>query len=76
MFFSPFWFENGHKLLPDLVCIRVWFSRELREYMNVCKFKMGFEKLFRVTLLISSGDIISYRPGFETVWKVTFFVLK
>ena len=46
MVFSPFWFENGRKLLPDLVWIRVWFSRELREYMNVCKFKMGFEKPF------------------------------
>ena len=46
MVFAPFWSENGYKLLPDLVWIRVWFSRELREYMNVCKFKMGFEEPF------------------------------
>ena len=38
--------------------------------------KWVLRNLFRVTLLISSGDIISYRPGFETVWKVTFFGLK
>ena len=34
MGFAPFWSENGYKLLPDLVWIRVWFSRELRKYMK------------------------------------------
>ena len=46
MVFALFSSENGYKLLPDLVWIRVWFSRELREYMNVCKFKMGFGEPF------------------------------
>ena len=36
MVFAPFWFENGYQLLPNLVWIRLWFSKELREYMNVC----------------------------------------
>ena len=46
MGFAPFWSENGYKRLPDLVWIRVWFLRDLRKYMNVSKFKMGFEKPF------------------------------
>ena len=44
--FAPFWSENVYKLSPELVWIRVWFSSEKREYMNVCKFKMDFEKFF------------------------------
>ena len=76
MGFAPFWSENGYKLLPYLVWIRVWFSRELRKYMNVSKFKMGFEKPFQGQSSNSYGDIIFYRPGFEKVWKVTFFGLR
>ena len=36
--------------------------------------KWVLRNLFRVSLLISYGDIISYRPGFETVRKVTISV--
>lgn len=46
MVFAPFWSENGYKLSPELVWIRVWFSSQKREYMKVCKFKMDFEKSF------------------------------
>ena len=43
-FLRFFGLKTGIKLSPKLVWIRVWFSREEREYMNVCKFKMDFEK--------------------------------
>lgn len=46
MAFAPFWSESEYKLSPELVWIWVWFSSEQREYMNVCKFKMDFEKSF------------------------------
>ena len=46
MVFAPFWSESEYKLSPELVWIRVWFSREQQEDMNVCKFKMDFEKYF------------------------------
>ena len=32
--FAPFWSENGYRLCPG-VWNRVWFSKELRERMNV-----------------------------------------
>ena len=33
--FTPFWSENGFYALPIFVWNRVWFWRELREWMNV-----------------------------------------
>ena len=56
-FLRLFGLKTGIKLSPKLVWIRVWFSREQREDMNVCKFKMDFEKYF-VSLLINNDDII------------------
>ena len=64
---------------------RVWFSSELREYMNVfivsipnelerkrnMRIRNRFELFFCLRPNLSNGNIISaYRPGFKTVMDV------
>ena len=49
-FLRFFGLKTGIKLSPKLVWIRVLFSREEREYMNVCKFKTDFEEIVLLVL--------------------------
>ena len=42
--FGPFLSENGYRLGPFWTGVRVWFSRELQECMNVVLFSFPNDK--------------------------------
>ena len=80
--FAPVWSENGYTLYPFGLESRVWFSIELREYMNVfivsipnelerkrnMRIRNRFELFFCLRPNLSNGNIISaHRPGLKTV---------
>ena len=84
--FAPVWSENGYTLYPFGLESRVWFSSELREYMNVFivsipnelerKRNMRIRNRFELFFFclrpnLSNGNIISaYRPGLKTVMDI------
>ena len=52
---APFSSEKGHRLCPFYVWNRVWFSRELRECMNVFIVSIADELQRKRNILIRNG---------------------